>query len=87
MNATIEGLIGKFLEPVFRSLPPEAALQISELTADEGLQERVHYLSGQANEGNLTDEEKAEYEALIEAGDILATLQAMARRTLRDHPP
>jgi len=86
MNATTEGLIGKFLEPVFRSLPVTATLQISELTADSRFQKRVEYLAGQANEAELTEDERAEYLALIDAGDILATLQAIARQTLREQP-
>jgi len=84
MDATTEILIGQFLEPVFRTLPPETALQISRLTADIRLQERVQHLAQQANEGELTDEERCEYHALIDAGDILATLQAIVRRTLHE---
>jgi len=80
MNATTESLIGKSLEPIFRSLPTATTLQISELTADSRFQERVAYLAGRANEAELNEDESAEYLALIDAGDILATLQATAHR-------
>ena len=37
-----------------------------------------------ANEGTLTSEERSEYEAYVDAGDIVATLQAVARKTLQE---
>ncbi|MCA9047752.1 MAG: hypothetical protein KDA89_03435, partial [Planctomycetaceae bacterium] len=83
MKAATENMIGRVLEPVFRTLPPDAARQIVGLTADEELQQKVQSLAQRANEGELTPEQREEYEALIDAGDILATLQALARRTLQ----
>ena len=76
----------RVLEPILRSLPPEAARQIARAQADEELQERVEQLAGKANEGTLTPEERAEYEAYVDAGDIVATLQAVARKTLQTVP-
>ena len=84
MNAATENMVGKLLEPVFRTLPPEAARRIVDLEADEELQRRVELLAQKANEEELTAEELEEYEMYIAAGDILATLQALARRTLRN---
>lgn len=83
MNSVTEDMIGRVLEPVFRTLPPEAARQIIGLTVEDELQNRVQQLAERANEGELTDDERTEYKALVDAGDILATLQAVARRTLR----
>lgn len=83
MNTATENVLGQFLEPVFRTLPLESAKAIVDLTADERLQERVKYLASQANEGNLSHGEAEEYQSLVDAGDILATLQALVRRTLR----
>lgn len=82
MNASTEGLFGQLLEPVFRALPREATAEIAELTADPQLQDRIAFLASRCNEGELTADERAEYEALIEAGDMFATLQAIARSTL-----
>ncbi len=67
------------LEPVLRALPPEAARQIAHAEADEELQQRVEELACKANEGTLTADEQSEYEAYVDAGDIVATLQAVAR--------
>jgi len=50
---------------------------------DEELQQRVQELAGRANEGTLTPDEQREYEAYVDAGDIVATLEAVARKTLQ----
>jgi len=75
-------ILHRVLEPVLRSLPPEAARQIASAEADDELQQRIAELADKANEGTLTPEEQREYEAYIDAGDIVATLQIIARKTL-----
>lgn len=84
MSTSAESLVSQVLEPVFRTLPPDATRRIIELQADENLQKRVKDLARKANEGDLTEEERQQYAELISAGDVLATMQALARRTLRD---
>ena len=76
-------VLQRVLEPVLRSLPPEAVRQIARAEADEELQKRVEELACKANEGALTLDERSEYEAYVEAGDIVAALQAVARKTLQ----
>ena len=83
MNPLAKNRVAEMLEPVIGSLPPEAARQVVDLTADEAAQRRVETLAAKANEGTLTDAERAEYESIVDAADIIATLQAVARRTLR----
>lgn len=73
----------RVLEPVLRSLPPEVARQIAQAQADEELQQRVEVLARKANEGELTAEEQDEYRAYVDAGDVVATMQAVARKLLR----
>ena len=86
MNTTTEQMLGEVLEPVFRSFPPEAMRQLVELEGNERLQQRVEEYARKANEGTLTAEEQRAYTSLIDAGDILATLQALARRALNETP-
>jgi hypothetical protein len=69
-------------EPLLRSLGPEQAMKIVDFHGDDALQERIEELAGKANEGELTDAERAEYEGYIHANDFIATLQAKARRLL-----
>jgi hypothetical protein len=71
------------LEPVLRALPLESARQIAQAEADESLQRRVAELACKANEGALSPEELRTYQAYVDAGDIVASLQAVARRMLQ----
>lgn len=76
-------VLHRVLGPVLRTLPPDAARQIAQAEADEELQQRVEELACKANEGTLTADEQNEYRAYVDAGDILATLQAVARKMLQ----
>lgn len=69
-------------EPVLRILSREQALQIIDFHGDEALQQRIEELARKANEGELTDEERAEYQGYAQANKFIAVLQAKARRLL-----
>jgi hypothetical protein len=69
-------------EPVLRILNPDQARQIIDFHGDGDLQRRIEALAGKANEGELTDDERAEYEGYVEANHFIAVLQAKARRLL-----
>lgn len=73
----------RVLGPLLRELPASAAEQIVHAQADEQLQQRVEELAEKANEGELTAAERREYEAYVDAGDLVATLQAVARKVLQ----
>jgi hypothetical protein len=49
------------------------------------LTKRIEYLASRANEGALTPDEEDEYKDYIEGGDLIALLQAKARRFLAQH--
>ncbi len=74
--------IAKLFEPILREMTPEMARIIVNARTDSSVVERVEYLRAQANEGLLTDEERAEYVDYVEAVDMLAILQAKARDEL-----
>ena len=65
--------------PIFSILTAEQTRQLAELQADPELADRVSILAEKANEGELSDAERAEYEGYIEANNLLAILQAEAR--------
>ncbi len=48
-------------DSVLRILSPEQAAQIIDFHGDEALQLRIEILAEKANEGELTDDERAEY--------------------------
>ena len=69
-------------EPLFRILSHEQIKQIVHFRADEALQDRIDQLARKCTEGELTDEERAEYEGYVRANSFVATMQMRARKFL-----
>jgi len=78
--STGTAVLDRMLEPV---MTEEFARYLVGLRADSATQARVDELADKANEGLLSRDERDEYEAYITANDIIAILQAHARRALR----
>ena len=72
------GLDGIF-EPLSRCLDTISARRIVDFRVDRAVQERIDVLAEQANEGTLSDTERSEYEALINAADFISILKLKAR--------
>jgi hypothetical protein len=68
--------------PIFSILTLEQTKRLAELEGDPGLAQRVAELGEKANEGQLSPPDREEYEAYIEANNLLAVLQAEARYRL-----
>ncbi len=77
-NSVADGL-ARLLDPVAECFTPEVASRVARLQADPTLQSRIDELAEKCNEGQLTTEEEAEYDAYVRAMDVLAILQAKAR--------
>jgi hypothetical protein len=84
MSISVESMVGKMLEPAFRSLPRDVAQCVADYQGDEQLEQHIESLARKANAGELSPDEHEEYAAYIRAGNILATMQAVARRTLNE---
>ncbi len=65
--------------PVLGILNREQATKIADFHADETLQVRIEQLARRANEGELSEQERAEYEGYAQANRFIAVLQAQAR--------
>jgi hypothetical protein len=72
------GLDG-LLEPLSRCLDAASARRILDLKVDPPVQERIDTLAERANEGTLSDNERSEYEALINAADFISILKIKAQ--------
>ena len=70
------------LDPVAACFTPEVAQRVAGLRVNPIVQARIDELAAKANEGQLTDSEEAEYDAYIEAADVISILQAKARSVL-----
>ena len=71
--------LAKILDPVAQCFTPEVAKRVAELRADPAVQARIDALATKCNEGIITPEEMAEYDAYIQAMDVVAVLQKQAR--------
>ena len=60
----------------------ELARELVELRATPEVQERVDALAEKCNEGQLSPEERAEYESYVQAIHLIGILQRKARRFL-----
>jgi hypothetical protein len=72
-------LLDRIPEPVSSSLNEEGAQKLLTLKADRKTQARVAKLAEKCNEGDLTPEERHEYELCLMANHFIAVLQAKAR--------
>jgi hypothetical protein len=78
-------VIDRLVEPVVRTLTPEVARALVKLRADPELQARMDELAEKCNEGQLTPDERDEYDTSIRFANFIAILQAKARNLLK-HP-
>ena len=78
-------VLDEVLDPVARCFTPDVARQVAALRANPQLQARLDGLARKANEDELTEEERDEYLAYVEAIDLVSILQAKARQILREN--
>jgi hypothetical protein len=75
--------LDRLLTPIQDVLTPELAEVLVKLRADAATQAHLDDLAERHHEGQLTDEELTEYQALVGAADLIAVLQAKARSVLQ----
>jgi hypothetical protein len=75
-SAAFERAIG----PVLDILLPEKAEEVLDLHADPDLQRRIEELASKCTEGELSAEERAEYEGYVRANKFTAILMRQAQR-------
>ena len=72
-------VLDRVLDPFTHCLTPEVARRIADLRADAEMQARVDELASKANEGRLSERERAEYDTYRSAFHFVTILQAKAR--------
>lgn len=72
--------LNQMLEPLSRTLSVEAAESIVALRIAPQLEARVQELAERMNEGQLSDQERAEYRGYVLGAEILTLLKLKARR-------
>jgi hypothetical protein len=81
-----ETILDRIIDSVSECLDQESARKLVELRADATTQRRVDELADKCNEGLLTPQELAEYDAYVRASTFIAILQAKARARLARQP-
>ncbi len=79
--------LDRLVNPVVRTLTPQVAKSLIKLRADPELQSRMDELAEKCNEGQLTSDEREEYETSIRFGNFIGILQAKARKLLKRSRP
>lgn len=81
MDSTIlADAFNRGIDPLFDLLTPDQAQRIADYHADDVLQERIEWLAQRSTSGELTDDERAEYEGYARANRFLSVLRARVRR-------
>jgi hypothetical protein len=75
-------IVERLLDPLARRLTPAAARSVVAFRADPDTQAHIDELAEKCNDGQLTAEERAEYEACVRAIDFITILQSKARQLL-----
>jgi hypothetical protein len=78
----IPDILDRLLDPLGQAMTPEFASRVIAIRADPQVQQRVDYLADRCNEGLLTPSEREEYQDIVAAGQMIAILQAKAKRIL-----
>ena len=79
-------ILSRLLEPVGHCLTLGGARELVNLKADDVVQARLEDLADKCTEGELSADEKLEYETYVRAIEFIGVLQAHARRMLSDTP-
>jgi hypothetical protein len=80
--ATLPSALDGLIDSLSLCLDVESARRVSEFHAAPAIQARVDVLAGRANQGLLTDDERAEYEAFVNIADLISILKVKALRQL-----
>lgn len=73
-------LLDELLDPVSECFDEASAQRLADFRIAPSLQDRMAELAARANEGLLSPEEQDQYEALINAADLIAILQLKVRK-------
>ena len=77
-KSAFDRAVRPFLELFF----PEKAEDVLKFQPDPETQNRIEELAGKSTEGELTAEERSEYEGYVRANKFIAVLQKQARNLL-----
>jgi hypothetical protein len=81
-NTAVAHPADRILSPVIASFTREVAERIVAVQIAPDLQCRVDELAAKAADGDLSGEERAEYEGYVDRADLLGVVKSLARQSL-----
>jgi hypothetical protein len=86
-TAPVSSTIERIFASVGDNLTPDFAERLVKLRPDPLVELRLEELAEKSTGGQLSDEERAEYESVVLMGDLISVLQARARHMLAQSKP
>jgi hypothetical protein len=80
-------VLDEILKPVTQCLTLDNARKILHYRPNRKVEARIRKLARKCNEGELTPEERAEYETYVFAGEFVALIRAKAQALVRQKRP
>jgi hypothetical protein len=78
-------VLNDLLDPLSRCLDAESAQRVAEFRIGPGVEEKIRVLAERANEGLLNEDERSDYEAIVNTADIISILKLKAQRHLKSN--
>jgi len=79
---SVSSLLNRLLDPVGRSLTREAAQELVELRLDKQDRDYLERMARKSTAGELSDDERRQYQSYVTALTVVSILQSKARRLL-----
>ena len=76
-------VLNDLLDPLSRCLDAESARRVAEFRVAPNVEDKIRVLAEKANEGLLNEEERADYEAIINTADIISILKLKTQHQLK----
>jgi hypothetical protein len=82
MQAQSHSILDQLLGPVGQSMTHDFAQELLELRASPQMQAMIDDLADKCNEGQLTADEREDYENIVQAIHLIGILQKKARKVV-----
>ena len=77
---SIQSAFQRGVSPLLQLLLPGKEELVMAASADQALRQRIDQLASKSSEGQLSDDERAEYEGYVRANKFIAVLRREAKR-------
>ncbi len=86
MTTSASTAFDRGVQPLLQTVLLDKADAVLDFRPDPALQSRIEVLACKSTEGELSEEERAEYEGYVRANKFIAILQRQARRLFAAGP-